>query len=297
MAAAEVTWRLEGGSSVAGATSASTVLQQGRQLAERFTILGFIAAGGMGEVYDAFDAVVGTRLALKVVRRGIVDRPLALERLRTEVQLARRVSHPSVARVFDLFACPDLDGTPLHFLTMERLDGTTLEAHVRGRGRIQIDAAWPILRQVGAAIDAAHAEGVVHCDLKASNVMLVRRDADAPRAVLTDFGIARSTTPAGETAMAPGSWATPACMAPEQRDGAEVGPPADIYAFGRLIASVVDLPRTGPAARRWRDALASCLEPLPHRRPGSTAVVLARLAPRGRRARPTTEGAAPCPIS
>ena len=281
MATAEVTCRLDSSPVGSGATSASLVLQVGQRLAERFTVLAFISAGGMGEVYDAFDAMVGTRLALKVVRREIAARPLALERLRSEVQLARRVSHRNVNRIFDLFASAGLDGSPLYFLTMERLEGTTLEAHVSSQGRMAVAAALPILRQVSAAIDAAHSEGVVHCDIKASNVMLVPRQAGEPRAVVTDFGIAQSRSLIQETRSGPTSCGTPSCMAPEQRENREVGPPADIYAFGRLIQSVVEYPRDGAAGRRWRQTIASCLEPDPVRRPTSTASVLDRLTADG----------------
>ena len=107
--AAEVTCRLDADPG-SGPPVGSLVLQVGQRLADRFTVLAFISAGGMGEVYDAFDAVVGMRLAVKVVRQEIASRPLALERLRSEVQLARRVSHRNVNRVFDLFADSALDG-------------------------------------------------------------------------------------------------------------------------------------------------------------------------------------------
>jgi eukaryotic-like serine/threonine-protein kinase len=279
MAAAEVTCRLEPSSGPPTAGPVPLVLQVGQRLAERFTVLGFISAGGMGEVYDAFDAVVGTRLALKVVRNEVAARPLALERLRSEVQLARRVSHRNVNRIFDLFASAALDGSPLYFLTMERLEGTTLEAHVSTHGRMLPEAAFPILRQVSDAIDASHCEGVVHCDIKASNVMLVPRQADGPRAVVTDFGIAQSQNLVRERGATSTSCGTPSCMAPEQRENREVGPPADIYAFGRLIQSVVEYPRTGAAGRRWRQGIASCLEPDPLRRPGNTACVIGQLFP------------------
>src|SRR5262249_39384716 len=126
-AAADVTCRLDPSPGGTGDSPGPSVLRVGQRLADRFSVLAFLSSGGMGEVYDAYDDVVGTRLALKVVRREIADRPFALDRLRAEVQLARRVSHRNVNRVFDLFACSDSDGSPLYFLTMERLEGVTLE--------------------------------------------------------------------------------------------------------------------------------------------------------------------------
>jgi serine/threonine protein kinase len=130
---------------------------------------------------------------------------------------------------------------------------------------------------VSGAIDASHREGVVHCDIKASNVMLVPRQSGEPRAVVTDFGIAQSQTLVVEVGSTSTSCGTPSCMAPEQREHREVGPPADIYAFGRLIQAVVEYPRDGAAGRRWKQTIASCLEPDPLRRPSSTALVLDRL--------------------
>src|SRR5262249_5989351 len=96
---------------------------------------------------------------------------------------------------------------------------------------------------------------------------------------VTDFGIAQSKALVREQGAAPSSCGTPSTMAPEQRENREVGPAADIYAFGRLIQSVVEYPRTGAAGRRWRQTIASCPEPDPARRPGSTSRVLDCVAP------------------
>src|SRR5215469_14480990 len=100
MTPSDVTCSVDGGRPRLPAASS---LAAGQRLAERFTVLGFISAGGMGEVYDAFDEVAATRLAIKVLRREMANRPVALDRLRSEVQLARRVSHRNVSRIFDLF--------------------------------------------------------------------------------------------------------------------------------------------------------------------------------------------------
>jgi serine/threonine protein kinase len=230
----------------------------------------------MGEVYDAFDEVAATRLAIKVLRREMANRPVALDRLRSEVQLARRVSHRNVSRIFDLFTAAGPTGEAVYFLTMERLEGPTLDARVNAEGRLSPTEGLAILEQVAAAIDASHAEGVVHCDIKASNVVLVPRPDGGVRAVLTDFGIARSRSYAREVAAPRGSCGTPSAMAPEQREGGEVGPAVDIYALGKLIASVVSPPRSR-VRRRWGEIIACCLETDPADRPLSAAAVVTSL--------------------
>ena len=273
MTPSDVTCTVDGGRPRLPAASS---LAAGQRLAERFTVLGFISAGGMGEVYDAFDEVAATRLAIKVLRRERANRPLALDRLRSEVQLARRVSHRNVSRIFDLFVAPGPTGEAVYFLTMERLEGPTLDARVKAKGRLCATEGLAILEQVAAAIDASHAEGVAHCDIKASNVVLVPRPDATIRAVVTDFGIARSRSCMREVAAPHGSCGTPSAMAPEQQEGGEVGPAADIYAFGKLISSVVSPPGNG-LRRRWSEIIACCLETDPADRPLSAGAVVTSL--------------------
>src|SRR5262249_24790042 len=129
----------------------------------------------------------------------------------------------------------EVDGETIHFLSMEFLDGQTLSRRLRARGRLPPAEVLPLLRQIAAGLDAAHAAGVVHRDFKSSNVMLV--GSDDSRAVITDFGIARTAQPPGEqdAQVTTGPIGTPEYMAPEQVTGGEVGPPADIYALGIVV--------------------------------------------------------------
>lgn len=120
---------------------------------------------------------------------------------------------------------------------MELLRGESLAARLRARGRLEPSETAAILRQVARGLDAAHGAGVVHRDLKASNIMLVRDDAGVERAVVTDFGPALDTgPPAAGRACRPGEVVgTPATMAPEQVLGEPVGPAADVYALGVVL--------------------------------------------------------------
>ncbi|MGO9063892.1 MAG: serine/threonine-protein kinase, partial [Myxococcaceae bacterium] len=169
-------------------------LQAGESLAGRFTILRYIARGGMGAVYEANDVMLRSRVALKVIRGRIATDAAAMERFRREVLLARRVGHSNVCHVYELFDATTAAGVPIHFLTMELLEGETLSQRIARQGRLPTTEALPLVRQMCEGLAAAHAEGVIHRDFKSSNVMLVSRGdgADATRVAITDFGIARA---------------------------------------------------------------------------------------------------------
>jgi serine/threonine protein kinase len=193
-------------------------LSEGRLLAGRWRIVRFIAAGGMGEVYEAEDATLGERVALKTIRGDVASDPRAVERFKREVLLARKVAHPNVCRLFEL----GTDGGLL-FFTRELLEGETLAARIAARGRLAVDEARPIATLLCAALEAAHAAGIVHRDLKATNVILVGQ-----RVVVTDFGLARAlgggASDAGQQSSMTGAFVgTPAYMAPEQVEGGRWG--------------------------------------------------------------------------
>src|SRR5436309_10292147 len=176
-------------------------------LAGRFRIVRRIAQGGMGEVWEAEDLeFVGERVAVKTIRPEIARDDWALARFRREIQLGKKVTHPNVCRVFDLFHhFPDAgegDGPAeqITFLTMELLPGETLAARIARAGPLPPAAALPLVRQMAAALAAAHSAGVVHGDFKSSNVMVsgLSGDGEEVRAVVTDFGLARGGGPGGD---------------------------------------------------------------------------------------------------
>ncbi|MFN8547090.1 MAG: tetratricopeptide repeat protein [Candidatus Eisenbacteria bacterium] len=207
----------------APAAPARAAFRVGQRVAGRFRITRFLARGGMGEVYAARDLELNEEIALKTLRAEIAGDERALERLRSEVQLARRVTHSGVCRLFDLGLHPRRGATPIPFLTMELLDGERLDQRLAREGNLDEEAALPIAREVLAALAAAHAAGVVHRDLKPENILL------AARVVVTDFGIAAPVGAAGA------SWGSPLYLAPEVREGREVGPAADLFSFGIVL--------------------------------------------------------------
>ncbi len=224
----------------------------GELVADRFRIVRFIAEGGMGEVYEAEDTVLGDRVALKFLSRRSIGDEHVMRRFRREIQLARKVTHRNVCRLHDLAqhtpASGLLAGREVAFVTMELLEGGTLEDHLARHGRFGEDEALPLILQMAEALSAAHAAGVIHRDFKTSNVMLVpsgqpaldRADETGLRVVVTDFGLARTTvrdpadtrTPlTGETRIV----GTADYMSPEQLYGEEVSPASDVYALGVVI--------------------------------------------------------------
>ena len=182
----------------------------GTVLAQRYRISGKLGQGGMGEVYRATDLLLGQTVALKFLAARRAAGESALERFRSEVRLARQVSHPNVCRVYDI---GEIEGSP--FLTMEYVDGEDLASLLRRIGRLPSDKAAETARRLCAGLAAAHEKGVLHRDLKPANVMIDGRG----HVRITDFGLAGM---AGDIAPAEIRAGTPAYMSPEQLAGKEV---------------------------------------------------------------------------
>ncbi len=220
----------------------------GEVLGMRFTVLRLIARGGMGAVYQANDAMLRAPVALKVLEPRIRPDAAAMERFRREVLLARRVSHHSVCRVYELYEATTASGTRVNFLSMEFLEGETLAARIRRAGRLTTAEALPLVRQMCDGLAAAHAEGVIHRDFKSSNVILVPNSGEeahgAARVVITDFGVARALEQRGapgEDAITEGAGiiGTPEYMAPEQVTGSKISQATDLYALGVVMYEMV----------------------------------------------------------
>jgi len=219
----------------------------GELVAGRYRVERFIAKGGMGEVYDAFDTALGDHVALKTIRPDVAADEHALERFKREIHLARQVTHRNVCRIHDLGT--HLSDSPIAalyprgeivFVTMELLRGETLSERITNGGPMSEADALPIVRQMAAALDAAHKAGIVHRDFKSANVVLETVDGEL-RAVVTDFGLARaSQRESGATLTVAGAvMGSPAYMAPEQVEGAGTTPAVDIYALGVVVFEMV----------------------------------------------------------
>jgi len=218
-------------------------------LAGRFRLIRSLGKGGMGQVFEAEDIELREHVALKAIRPEIAQDPRSIERFRREIHLARQVTHRNVCRIFDVFhhpiTAPDGASTgEMIFLSMELLSGETLAERLSRKGPMATTAALPLVRQMAAALAAAHKEGIVHRDFKSQNVILVPSGDPAQelRAVVTDFGLARAAGVDQFAASATGIndfVGSPPYMAPEQVEGGEVGPAADLYALGVVMYEMV----------------------------------------------------------
>jgi serine/threonine protein kinase len=228
-------------------------LTPGDMLCGRFRILRAIGEGGMGHVFEALDSELAVHVALKVIRSEIATNPETLERFRQEVRLARRITHPNVCRTFDIEretrVVDPARGTKMDvvFLTMEFLQGETLASRIKETGALQLTEAYNIARQIAAALQAAHAMGIVHRDMKPTNIMLVPSQSLTDygfRAVISDFGLARlgSVLSQGNSSSLTHTGrpiGTIPYMAPEQLEGVAVSSATDIYAFGLILFEMV----------------------------------------------------------
>jgi eukaryotic-like serine/threonine-protein kinase len=221
-------------------------LSESQVLAGRFRIVRYIAGGGMGEVYEAEDQELRERVAVKTIRPDILVQPNAMARFKREVYLARKVTHPNVCRIFDLFRHKPEGGSErdeIVFISMELLRGKTLAARVKDGVRMSMSEALPLVGQMASALAAAHDVGIVHRDFKPGNVVLVAGSGTSgERAVVTDFGLALQSLASDEgvsVSTGQGILGTPAYMAPEQLEGRPATNASDIYALGLVIYEMV----------------------------------------------------------
>lgn len=247
----------------------------GTVVAGRYRVLGYLAKGGMGEVYRTFDLILNQTVALKFLAEGQVDEA-ALDRFRNEVRMARQVSHPNVCRVYDIGL---VDGH--HFISMEYLDGEDLASLLRRIGRLPPDKATEFARKICAGLSAAHARGVMHRDLKPANIMI---DGQGNLRI-ADFGLA---VLANKVALGDIRTGTPAYMSPEQKAGKEVTVRSDIYSLGLVLYEMFTGKRRTQSQSRASDlvqhldpavddVIRRCLEEDPKRRPSSALSVAAAL--------------------
>jgi serine/threonine protein kinase/tetratricopeptide (TPR) repeat protein len=228
--------------------SSERTFPDGARIAGRYQVLRFIAKGSQGEVYAVEDLSLHECVALKTIHPERASRPDALQRFKDELRLARRVTHPNVCRVFDLGEHPTSqepagEPHPVMFLTMELLEGETLQSYVARNGRIPPEQILPLAEQMASALDAAHAARIIHRDFKSSNVVLMPSPSSPAnfRVVVTDFGLALTLAREKDALEA---WAgdfigTPSYMSPEQVRGEAVSPASDIYSFGVVLYELV----------------------------------------------------------
>jgi len=209
----------------AGEVISTTTIQPGFILGKRYEIVRQLGEGGMGAVYQARDTELDRMVAIKVIRPDLAGNPEILQRFKQELILAREVTHRNVVRIFDLG-----EAGGVKFITMEFIEGQDLRSLLTQKGKFAPEEAVEVIEQVCLALEAAHAAGVVHRDLKPQNIM---RDSQG-RIVVMDFGIARSLNVGGMTQTG-AMIGTPEHMSPEQVKGLKADGRSDLFTLGIIF--------------------------------------------------------------
>jgi serine/threonine-protein kinase len=199
-----------------------------------YEVLQPLGRGGMAEVYHGVHTRLGRAVAIKVLPASLAVHADFRERFEREARAVAALRHTNIVQVYDFG-----DAAGMYYMVMEYIDGSDLARLLAEQGQLPLAQVLPLLRDVAAALDYAHGQGLVHRDVKPSNVMLQAASAVGlgQRAILTDFGIAKILTGAGSAATRAGVMiGTPDYMAPEQiRAAGEVDQRVDIYALGVML--------------------------------------------------------------
>jgi len=220
-------------------------LQTGDVLGGRYEILQLLGEGGMGAVYKAMDRELDRPVALKLIRPELASNPSILARFKQELLLAHQVTHKNVIRIYDL---GDADG--VKFITMEFVEGEDLRALIQESKKFSPEQAVEIIQQVCRALEAAHAVGVIHRDLKPQNIMRDR----AGRILVMDFGLARTFEGDGMTQTG-ALVGTMEYMSPEQALAKDLDQRSDLFTLGLILYELL----TGVTPFRADSVVASLL--------------------------------------
>jgi serine/threonine protein kinase len=206
------------------------VLREGALIEDRYRLRDRLASGGMGDVWRATDESLGRTVAVKVLRPELLTEPTFSARFRSEARMLAALRHPGVVAVYDFGESNGRDGDPITYLVMEYVEGEPLSQVLAGGKRLSAAETLAIVAGAADALHAANSAGIVHRDVKPSNLML-QPDGSV---VLVDFGVARSTSGNTNLTSTNAVIGTAKYMAPEQASGKEVSSATDIYALGAV---------------------------------------------------------------
>lgn len=207
--------------------SQSVSTNTGTDFGPRYQVEALLGSGGMGKVYKARDRELDRTVAIKVLRPDLMTDPQALQRFKHELLLASSISHPNILRIHDLG-----EYNSVKFISMAYVDGGDLTQLLRKEGRLPIERVLNIMRQLAAALGAAHGVNVVHRDLKPQNILMGSED----HVYVTDFGIAKTLESDRTSVTRTGAvLGTPLYMSPEQVEGKPVDHRSDLYTYGLIF--------------------------------------------------------------
>jgi eukaryotic-like serine/threonine-protein kinase len=211
----------------------------GSDFGTRYRIESLLGQGGMGRVYKAYDKELDRTVAIKVVREGAIGQADALKRFKQELVLASKISHKNILRIHDM---GEVAG--VRFISMAYIQGKDLQHVIKENPKMPLERVLKFAQQIAEALAAAHAEGVVHRDLKPQNLLIGNDD----QVFVCDFGLAKSFEESAIGMTRTGAFlGTPRYMSPEQVEGKPADQRADLYAFGLILYEMVtgDVPFVG----------------------------------------------------
>src|SRR6266852_3675519 len=219
------------GGGARGAFAVGGALEAGMDFGPRFHIEQLLGEGGMGKVFKAYDKELGRTVALKILQPELTKDPSVILRFKQELLLASKISHRNILRIHDL---SEYEG--MKFITMAFIEGKDLNQILKEEKPLPLNRAMKIARQLCEALDAAHAEGVVHRDFKPHNVLMSSTD----QVYVSDFGLATSLETAKMGMTRTGAFVgTPRYMSPEQVEGKPVDSRSDLYSLGLVLYEMV----------------------------------------------------------
>lgn len=206
----------------------------GTTLSGKYEIQEVIGHGGMGVVYKARHALMERIVAIKMLQAQLISDSMSVKRFQQESKAASRISHPNVITIYDFGISPN--GQP--FIVMDYLQGTSLASIIKEEGQVGVERSIRIISQTCDALDHAHKQGVIHRDLKPTNIVLINYDEEKDFVKVVDFGVAKlmNASTEGQRLTQQGEvCGSPVYMSPEQCTGLDLDPRSDIYSMGIVI--------------------------------------------------------------
>lgn len=256
-----------------------------RVLDQRYELLERVGGGGMADVYKAQDRLLDRPVAVKILHAQFQSDEEFIEKFHREAQAAARLSHPNIVNIYDVGASGDD-----HYIVMEYVPGRTLKELIQQRGHLAPEEALTITGEIAEALAHAHANGLVHCDIKPHNILMM----NGQTAKVADFGIARAVTESTMT-YSGNVIGSVHYFSPEQAKGTMITPKSDVYSLGVVLYEMLtgELPFTGEnpvsiAMKHLQD------EPTPVRRidpdiPPVVEVLVSRMMAKDPAMRPSSE--------